>query len=98
MKTTRKVAGLLFLSLLIIQPVLALAPNDAEYVYQTYLKQLGAESAWDISTGSRDVIVAVIDTGVDISHQDLVENIFVNYGEIPNRIGSPRYLIAKAYI
>jgi len=72
------------LSLLIIQPVLALAPNDAEYVYQTYLKQLGAESAWDISTGSRDVIVAVIDTGVDISHQDLVENIFVNYGEIPN--------------
>lgn len=84
MKTTRQVAALLFLSALIIQPVWAAVPNDAEYVYQGYLKQLGAEGAWDISTGSRDVVVAIIDTGVDVSHQDLTDNIFVNNGEIPN--------------
>lgn len=84
MKTTLQVAVWLFMSALIIQSVWAAVPNDAEYIYQGYLKQLGAESAWGITTGSREVIVAVIDTGVDVWHQDLTDNIFVNYDEIPN--------------
>ena len=39
---------------------------------------IGATSAWNLSTGSQNVIVAVIDTGVDYTHQDLAANIWSN--------------------
>ena len=42
---------------------------------------IAALSAWKISTGSKDVRVAVVDTGIDYSHPDLAGNIWVNEGE-----------------
>lgn len=39
---------------------------------------VNAEAAWDIETGSKDVVIAVIDTGVDFNHQDIKDNMWVN--------------------
>ncbi len=40
-----------------------------------------AVQAWDVTKGSRDVIVGVVDTGIDYTHEDLKDNIFVNPAE-----------------
>ena len=44
---------------------------------------INAESAWDVTTGRPDVVIAVVDTGIDLDHPDLVSNIWSNAGEIP---------------
>ncbi|MCA4806968.1 S8 family serine peptidase [Myroides odoratimimus] len=39
--------------------------------------------AWQQETGSADVIVSIVDGGVDIHHEDLIDNLWINEGEIP---------------
>jgi subtilisin family serine protease len=57
-------------------------PNDPEFADQYAHQLIQMEDAWEISTGSRDVVVAVIGTGVDIGHPDLKDNIWINRLEI----------------
>ena len=40
-----------------------------------------ASKAWEVTQGSKDIIVAVIDTGIDEKHRDLAENLYENPGE-----------------
>jgi uncharacterized repeat protein (TIGR01451 family) len=67
-------------------------PNDSFYGSQWPLKNsaaifeggISAESAWDTTTGNQNIVVGVIDSGIDIDHRDLKDNIFTNTAEIPN--------------
>jgi subtilisin family serine protease len=45
---------------------------------------IDAPEAWDTQTGSDDVLIAVIDSGVDYNHEDLAPNTWTNAGEIPD--------------
>lgn len=42
---------------------------------------INAGKAWNITKGSKDIVVAVIDTGIDVNHSYLKENLWVNKGE-----------------
>jgi subtilisin family serine protease len=59
-----------------------LTPNDPFYSQQWYLKAFGFDQVWPNETGKSQVVIAVIDSGVDISHPDLHDNIWVNRDEI----------------
>ena len=61
-----------------------LEPNDPRYQdgTQWYLDSISVSKAWDITTGSEDIIIAIIDTGVDWDHPDLAANIWNNEDEI----------------
>ena len=69
-------------------------PSDSMFLQQWALNNTGqsggtpgadidAPEAWEITTGSSTVIVAVIDTGIDYTHADLANNMWVNTGEVP---------------
>lgn len=49
-------------------------PNDPKWVVQYGPRKVHAEEAWNITRGSHDLLVAVVDTGIDYNHPDLAAN------------------------
>lgn len=84
---------------LIIEPnftySLTRIPNDPEFHRQPNLYNNGqngcinhvdinVSQAWDVSTGSPNEVIVIIDGGMDLNHEDLVDNLWQNPFEIPN--------------
>ncbi|TWU66700.1 Thermophilic serine proteinase precursor [Crateriforma conspicua] len=72
---------------------IALTPDDPQYSQMWHLNNVGQTGgtpdadidlpeAWDTFTGSDQTVIAIIDSGVDLTHPDLVDNLWVNPGEI----------------
>ena len=64
------------------------SPNDTRFSELWGLKNNGtsnidirATNAWDKTTGSRKIVVGIIDSGIDYNHPDLAANIWTNPGE-----------------
>lgn len=60
------------------------SPNDPYYKNQWYLKKIGANYSWGYPFRGQAPIIAVIDSGIDIDHPDLIKNIWKNSSEIDN--------------
>lgn len=54
---------------------------------QGYLSVIKAYEAWDITTGSPNIVIGVVDTGMDLAHQDLSVKYYTNIGEAPEANG-----------
>lgn len=61
----------------------ALVPNDSHWSNQWAPAKIRAPAAWEITTGGEEITIAVLDTGVELNHPDLVAKIWTNPGEIP---------------
>jgi subtilisin family serine protease len=72
---------------------LFLVPNDPNYPEQWALDNTGqtggtpdadidADQAWDITTGNPEIVIAVVDSGIDYEHPDLKDNMWVNQAEL----------------
>jgi len=61
----------------------AITPNDPSFNSQWHLPKMQTPSAWDTSTGS-GVTIAILDTGVEASHPDLVNNLVPGWNVVSN--------------
>ncbi len=64
-------------------PLVDLIPNDPRYNELYGMAKISAPSAWDVYTGDPNLLIGVIDTGIDYTHPDLAANAWTNPGEIP---------------
>jgi len=57
-------------------------PNDPLYQEQDHHQFINSELAWDIEQGNEDVVIAIIDTGVDLDHPDIEDNLVEGFDTV----------------
>jgi subtilisin family serine protease len=62
-----------------LYPAGVVVPNDPSFDDQWHLWTIQAPAAWAISTGQSTPIVALVDTGIDLSHPDIAANLVPGY-------------------
>lgn len=67
-------------------PELLDAPNDPRLGSQYYMQITKALESYQLTKGDTDIVIGIIDTGVDIYHEDLADNIKINYADPINGI------------
>jgi len=65
---------------------LAYTPNDPLFPSQWHMSHIKANLAWDTEKGDPSVTVAIVDTGIELTHPDLAANLWTNPGEIPGNL------------
>ena len=64
-------------------------PNDEEFADQWGLEKMMVPEAWNITTGSSSVTVAILDTGIDANHPDLSDRMVAGYDVVHGMAGIP---------
>jgi thermitase len=59
-------------------------PNDADYSKQWGPKMVGAEKGWDLTTGKSSAVIAIIDSGVDLTHPEFQGRLLAGYDFVDN--------------
>lgn len=62
-------------------------PNDPMFDDQWHLPKIQSPECWDWTQGSTDVLIAIVDSGVQWTHEDLRDNIWVNDAELNSTSG-----------
>jgi subtilisin family serine protease len=79
----------------------ASVPNDPLYPWQYAHPLTGAPLAWDVERGAPDVVIGIMDTGIDPQHPDLVANLVPGYDFIdlpPGYMPAWRYIAGEDYM
>jgi subtilisin family serine protease len=66
-------------------------PNDPSYIFQWNLDKINMPAAWEITQGSSDIVVAIVDSGIDLDHPDF--NCTVSSGA--SKITNPYNIISS---
>src|SRR6266545_5272343 len=66
--------------------VTAAVPNDPLFdQYQWNLRQIQAPDGWDLTLGNSNIVIAILDTGISVSHPDLANRLVPGFDFVHNR-------------
>jgi subtilisin family serine protease len=63
-----------------------ITPTDPGWINQWGPSQINAPAAWSVITGTSDVTIAVIDSGIKLDHEDLAAQLWTNLDEVPGNL------------
>ncbi len=58
-------------------------PSDPRWENQWAPAKIGTPAAWEITIGSEEIVIAVLDTGLELDHPDLAAQVWIHPGEVP---------------